>query len=181
MAKRHDPSRRPVIPIGEVLQVIHLHLEPSELPPAVRSGADVVSLIVPHVRGLHREAFFAVPLNNKHQPLGIHLVSMGTTNTAPVHPRDVFLPALLAGATAIVVTHNHPSGDPTPSQDDRLVTERLRHAGELLGIELLDHLIIGRASYFSFSAEQTLSIPVDAAATPDRRTRSTFEQETFVP
>ena len=106
MAKKHDPTRQLVIPIGEVLQVIHLHLEPRDLPPAVSSGADVVSLIVPHVQGLHREAFFAVPLNNKHQPLGI-LVSMGTTNTAPVHPRDVFLPAILAGATAIVVAHNH--------------------------------------------------------------------------
>jgi DNA repair protein RadC len=156
MARSPYPCKAPPALGQGALQVIHLHLEARELPVAVASGGDVVHLVRPHCHHLHREAFFAVPVNGRHQPLGIHLVSMGTTTSAPVHPRDVFLPAVLAGATALIVAHNHPSGDPTPSTDDRLVTERLRQAGELLGIELLDHIVIGRASYFSFAAEQTI-------------------------
>ena len=149
-----------VLTPGDALQSIHLHMVRSDLPAAVHTGADVVHLLLPHLGHLHREGFFTVPLNSRHQPLGIHLVSLGTTASAPVHPRDVYLPAVLAGATTVLVAHNHPSGDPTPSADDRAVTERLRQAGELLGIELLDHLVVGRTHYFSFSAEQTLAIPV---------------------
>ena len=120
MAKKHDPTRQLVIPIGEVLQVIHLHLEPRDLPPAVSSGADVVSLIVPHVQGLHREAFFAVPLNNKHQPLGI-LVSMGTTT----QHRSIRVTCSCRRswpAPRPSSWHTTISGDPTPSHDDRRVT-----------------------------------------------------------
>lgn len=68
-----------------------------------------------------------------------------------VHPREVFGPAVALSATAIVVAHNHPSGDPTPSAEDRAVTDRLRAAGELLGIELLDHVVIGDERYYSFA------------------------------
>jgi DNA repair protein RadC len=76
-----------------------------------------------------------------------------------VHPREVFGPALRDSAAALVVAHNHPSGDPTPSADDRRVTERLREVGQLVGIELLDHLVVGADSYFSFAEERILPIP----------------------
>ena len=80
-------------------------------------------------------------------------MSIGTGNGAPVHPTQVFLPAIHLAAEAIVVAHNHPSGDPTPSVEDRTVTERLRKAGELLGVQVLDHVVIGQDRYFSFADE----------------------------
>jgi DNA repair protein RadC len=76
-----------------------------------------------------------------------------------VHPREVFGPAVALAATAIIVAHNHPSGDPTPSANDRAVTDRLRQAGELLGIPLLDHVVIGDARYYSFADEASHAMP----------------------
>jgi DNA repair protein RadC len=81
-----------------------------------------------------------------------------------VHPREVFGPALALAATAIVIAHNHPSGDPTPSAEDRRVTERLRAAGELLGIELLDHLVIGDERVYSFASEAFERLPAGGGA-----------------
>jgi DNA repair protein RadC len=76
-----------------------------------------------------------------------------------VHPREVFSPAIRDTATAVVVAHNHPSGDPTPSPEDRAVTDRLRAAGELVGIELVDHLVVGVERYYSFAEESFFVVP----------------------
>ena len=100
-----------------------------------------------------REGFLAVYLDNRHRVLAVHRVSIGTCDGVTVHPREVFGPGLQLGAQAIVVAHNHPSGDPTPSSEDRMATERLRQAGQILGVELLDHVVIGAARYFSFADE----------------------------
>lgn len=125
----------------------------------LRCGSDVASVVRETVRGSRRESFFALLLDARHRVLALRVVSTGSLEAAPVHPREVFSPAVREGAKAVVVAHNHPSGDPTPSREDRAVTERLRMAGELLGIELLDHVVVGEASYFSFAEEATLPLP----------------------
>jgi len=155
------PYRASELKPGLILQEIKLSMvcETQSLPPPITSALDLVSLIVPHTRGQHRETFFAIPLNTKHRPIGIHVVSVGTASCAIVHPREVFLPAVLTGAAALAVAHNHPSGDPCPSSEDRLVTDRLRKAGEVIGIELLDHIVVGDTSFFSFAADKTLPFP----------------------
>lgn len=126
--------------------------EHAERPYAIRHAGDVVGMLRTFLVDDPRERFAAVHLDNKHKPIAVHDAHVGTCNASPVHPREVFGPAVALAATAVIVAHNHPSGDPTPSPDDRAVTERLRAAGELLGIELLDHLVIGDERYFSFAS-----------------------------
>lgn len=96
-----------------------------------------------YFEGLDREHFAVLLLDTKFHILGINTVSIGTLDTAIVHPREVFKPAILANASAIILAHNHPSGDPTPSEDDLQLTTRLQQAGDLLGIHVLDHIILG--------------------------------------
>lgn len=90
-----------------------------------------------------QEAFYAVYLNRKNRPLGRHLITLGTANSSLVHPREVFRGAILSGASAVIVAHNHPSGDPSPSSADIQVTRSLREAARILDIDLLDHVIVG--------------------------------------
>lgn len=120
---------------------------------AVRSGRDVALVVRESVRGSRRETFFALLLDARHRILSLRIVSTGSVESTLVHPREVFSPAVREGASAVVVAHNHPSGDPTPSREDRLVTERLQEAGQLLGIELLDHVVVGEDRCFSFAEE----------------------------
>ncbi len=96
------------------------------------------------------EVFAILCLSTKHRVIAYHEVSRGTLDATLVHPREVFKAALLANAAAIILTHNHPSGDPTPSADDHQLTRRLVDAGNLIGIEVLDHVIIGDGRHFSF-------------------------------
>ena len=126
--------------------------EHAERPYALRHAGDVVGMLRAFLGDDPRERFAVVYLDTRHRPIAVHDASVGTCDSAPVHPREVFGPAVMLAAAAVVVAHNHPSGDPTPSVEDRRVTERLRAAGELLGIELLDHLVIGDASCFSFAS-----------------------------
>ena len=98
-----------------------------------------------------REHFAAVYLDAKNVPLGWRVVAIGTVSSCLVHPREVFRPAIHLGAAACFVLHNHPSGDKTPSTEDMQVTTRLFQAGELIGIRVLDHLILGGRSYYSFA------------------------------
>lgn len=94
-----------------------------------------------------REEFLLVPLDGKNRALGFHVVSVGTLTASLVHPREVFKIVLLANAAAIILVHNHPSGDPTPSAEDIAITKRLQEAGDLLGIRILDHVVIGDGRY----------------------------------
>ncbi len=100
-------------------------------------------------KALDREQFIIACLNTKNEPTNISVVSVGTLNKAIVHPREVFKTAILSNASSIMAFHNHPSGDTTPSDQDIQLTHRLVEAGELLGIKLLDHLIIGDGSFTS--------------------------------
>jgi DNA repair protein RadC len=90
-------------------------------------------------------------LDTKHRLIGVHEVSRGSLDACLMHPREVFKAAVLTNAAAIIVGHNHPSGDPTPSPDDVAICARLRNAAELLGISLLDFVIIGYGTYLSFT------------------------------
>jgi DNA repair protein RadC len=122
--------------------------------PYMATGADVASLLrqLPFADD-PREHFIAIYLDGRHRVMAVHTVSVGGPTAASVHPREVFGPALQLAASAIVMAHNHPSGDPVPSRDDKLITDRLREVGLLVGIEVLDHIIIGTNSYFSFADE----------------------------
>ncbi len=104
----------------------------------------------------HREHFALVLLNTKNHLLRIELISIGSLDSTVVHPREVFQKAIRASSSAIILVHNHPSGHPKPSHDDIQLTERLADAGELLGIKVLDHVIIGGEQFFSFSREKLL-------------------------
>src|SRR5881296_2833069 len=114
----------------------------------LRQSRDVADLMADVVAGLDREAFFIVLLDGKNRASGINLVSLGSLTAALVHPREVFKPAIAGSAAALVLVHNHPSGDPTPSEEDRLLTARLCQAGDLLGIKILDHLVIGEGGSY---------------------------------
>jgi len=89
-----------------------------------------------------REHFIALDLDSRHRAIAYSIVSIGTANQSLVHPLEVFQPAIQAGAGAVIVLHNHPSGDPTPSPEDHAVTRRLADTGELLGIRVLDHIVL---------------------------------------
>ena len=97
-------------------------------------------------------------LDQKNKMIGINTVSMGSLTASVVHPREVFKPAILSNAAALLCCHNHPSGAPQPSQEDRALTTRLVDVGKLLGINVLDHIILGdgNESYYSFADEQML-------------------------
>jgi DNA repair protein RadC len=117
----------------------------------LRSPADVARLARELVEDDAREHFVAVFLDARHRPIGCQVVSIGTASASLVHPREIYQPAVGLGACAIVLAHNHPSGDPGPSSEDRDVTKRLTEAGEVLGIKILDHVIWTRsAGYHSF-------------------------------
>ncbi len=115
----------------------------------ISSPKDAYEMIKEQLEGLDREQFIIACLNTKNEPTNITVVSVGSLNKAIVHPREVFKTAILSNAASIMAFHNHPSGDTTPSDQDIKLTHRLVEAGELLGIKLLDHLIIGDGSFTS--------------------------------
>lgn len=142
---------------------VSLVREQADRPYAVRHAGDVVGHLRAFLGDDPRERFAVVYLDTRHKAIAVHDAHVGTCDSSPVHPREVFGPAVALAATAIIVAHNHPSGDPTPSANDRAVTERLRQAGELLGIALLDHVVIGDARYYSFADEGFHAMPEGAS------------------
>ena len=123
----------------------------------LRSPADVFHHFHPRLRHARQERFFVVLLDGRHRVIRHELVSQGTLTASLVHPREVFRPALRESAAALVLVHNHPSGDPTPSREDREVTERLSRAGELLGVPVIDHVVIAERGYCSLRESGDLS------------------------
>ncbi|MGE0451666.1 MAG: DNA repair protein RadC [Vicinamibacterales bacterium] len=111
---------------------------------------DAAAYLIPAFGARPVEHFGVVLLDTKHRVLRATVVASGTLNSTVVEPRDVYREAILGGAAAVVAFHNHPSGDPTPSPDDLSLTRRLRAAGTLMGIELVDHIVLGDARYCSF-------------------------------
>ncbi len=116
----------------------------------IHSSRDVDAAMRPRLSPSEVERFIAIALDAKNRPLGEIEIARGGLSACPVSPADVFRALLREAAAGVVLVHNHPSGEPSPSTEDIVLTERLRSAGELLGVKVLDHVIIGREGYFSF-------------------------------
>lgn len=132
--------------LSTVSLVCEVHAMPA---PIQIDGPESVVAQLKKIRTAPKEHFVALMLNTRHHLLKVETISIGTLNASLVHPREVFRPALECSAAAIILAHNHPSGDPAHSEDDYRLTERLMKAGKILGIEILDHVIVARHSYLS--------------------------------
>ena len=127
------------------LAMVQLPLVRESTGQLVTSPADVYR-VCSDIANLAQESFHVLSVNAKNMLINRHLVTLGLADSAPVHPREVFRAAIgQDGASAIILAHNHPSGDPTPSAEDLKVTRQLVEAGNVLAIQVLDHVIIGRA------------------------------------
>lgn len=115
----------------------------------ISSPDDAAEIITKEIADLDREVFMVLCLNTKNQIQAIHQCHIGSINASIAHPREIFKSAILNNSASLIVGHNHPSGDPTPSNEDIQVTRRLKEAGNLLGIELLDSLIVGPTKFIS--------------------------------
>ena len=127
----------------------------------VDSPEIVCQLMAQDLRALSRESLRVLLLDTKYQLLRIEEISLGSLNESIAHPREIFRPAMIHSAYAMILVHNHPSGDPTPSSADKKLTQRIVEVGKLLGVELADHIIIGnfladKDSYFSFKEEELI-------------------------
>jgi DNA repair protein RadC len=119
----------------------------------MRGPADVFARMGPRLRDAGQEEFHALLLNSRHRVLREVLVTRGILDSALIHPREVFRAAVGEGAAGVILVHNHPSGDPTPSAEDRAVTRQLAEAGRAVGIPVLDHVVVGRGAYTSLADE----------------------------
>lgn len=119
------------------------------MPVIIRSPQDAAEILTEQLRYLQKEHFVCLFLNTKNHVIGQETLSMGSLNASIVHPREVFRAAIKCSSASIICAHNHPSGDPTPSPEDISLTSRLLKAGEIVGIEVLDHLIIGDNGFVS--------------------------------
>lgn len=122
----------------------------------INSPEDIVQFARPEFRGIKKETFRIILLNSGHKMIHDVTISQGTLNASVVHPREVFKAAVDHLAAGIILLHNHPSGEPLPSEEDRKVTSQLVQAGDLIGIPILDHIIIAGHHYFSFAKEGLL-------------------------
>jgi len=122
-------------------------------PAQIKSPGDAAQMVMESLRCLDREHFWSLLLNTKNRVITIDKVSVGTLNASNVHPRELFRTAIKKSAAAVILIHNHPSGDATPSKDDLEITRRLCDAGRIIGIEVLDHIIIGDNRFTSIKTE----------------------------
>jgi DNA repair protein RadC len=123
--------------------------------PLVR-GPETIFELTADIRRSNREHFVGFYLNSRNQVLRREIISIGSLNASIVHPREVFIPALAVSAASLILAHNHPSGDPSPSEEDLAITRRITESGRLLGIELLDHVVVARDAYTSFKERRLL-------------------------
>ncbi|REJ19002.1 MAG: hypothetical protein C6W59_04625 [Paenibacillaceae bacterium] len=121
--------------------------------PAIRKPEDAAKLVMEDLRSELKEHFVCLFLNTKNQVLARETLSVGTLNASLVHPREVFRAAIKRGSASIICLHNHPSGDPTPSPEDIALTRRLQEAGALIGIDVLDHIVIGDGRFISLKEQ----------------------------
>lgn len=116
----------------------------------INSAGEAYEVVKPLIGQADREYFLVLCLDTRNKINAVNVVSVGTVNVSPIHPREVFKAAILANATSVILAHNHPSGDPEPSPEDIQVTGQLVQVGKILGIEVLDHIIVGDEGYFTF-------------------------------
>ena len=119
----------------------------------VKTPEDVVALVRSRLKGKKKEYFLALLLDTRNQLIRVAEISVGSLDSSIVHPREVFKEAVAASAASAIFAHNHPSGDPEASEDDLNLTKRLAEAGEIMGIDVLDHVIIGEEKYLSLKRE----------------------------
>lgn len=119
----------------------------------IRSPRDAADLLMEQMRYLKKEHFVCLFLNTKNHIIAQETLSMGSLNASIVHPREVFRAAIKCSSASVVCAHNHPSGDPTPSPEDIQITERLCEAGEIVGIDVLDHIVIGDGDFVSLKEQ----------------------------
>lgn len=124
----------------------------------IKNSEDIVSILYPELEGLKQEHFITVLLNSQSEIIKIQTVSIGILNALVIHPREVFHQAIRESANSIIIAHNHPSGDPLPSPEDKEVTKQLIRVGKLMQIPVVDHIIIGRNHYFSFKDKSKFPI-----------------------
>ena len=117
---------------------------------SIRSSKDAVNILAPEMEALDKEHFIILLLDTRHNLIKKERIFIGTLDNSVIHPREIFKPAIIESSSAIIIAHNHPSGDPSPSDDDIDITKKLKQAGKLVGIEILDHVIIGKGSSYSF-------------------------------
>lgn len=134
------------IPVYRIALVKEETLRQTEQP-QMDSSANVAKILHEYLDGSDREHFVVLLLNCKNKVIGINTVSTGSLTSSLAHPREVFKAAILGNAAAVILGHNHPSGDPTPSSDDVNLTKRLCECGELLGIKVLDHIVLGESAF----------------------------------
>ena len=123
--------------------------------PTINNAKDAVAQLA-DLRDLKKEHFVALYINARNKLIHRDLVSVGTLNANLVHPREVFEPAIARSSVQVIVAHNHPSGDPEPSEDDLVITKKLVDGGKLLGIEVIDHIIITKTGYLSFKDKKLI-------------------------
>jgi len=150
---------------GEIARRLEPQAQPGRT--VIDSWESAAAVVVPKLSGKTREHFLSLLLNNRYQLIRVSTIAIGSLSATLVHPRELFKDAISASAAAVILAHNHPSGDPTPSDEDLALTGRLVSAGELLGIEVVDHVIVGGARAISLRATGRL----DANAPRLRRTR----------
>lgn len=135
---------------GYKLQEAEVTLKVSERPTIKVTNPDDIYIAYKDLENELKEKFFVIHLNTKKEVICFELVHIGGMSSALVDPRCIFRTALLVGAVSIILLHNHPSGDVTPSNEDKAITELLKNAGKLLQIAVVDHVIVGKDKYFSF-------------------------------
>lgn len=140
-------SPRGCLRLGALLGAVQLMLRPSPPTTALRGPQDVLDFLGVDLRFSPAESFWVVHVDGRGYGLSRARVATGTVNACMVHPREVFAQAMRARAAGIIAVHNHPSGDPTPSRADRALTARLFDVGELVGIPLLDHIVVGQRGF----------------------------------
>lgn len=121
--------------------------------PPIKSPEDVVKLVKTQLKGKKKEHFLALSLDTRNHLISVQPISIGSLDTSIVHPREVFKEAISSSAASVIFVHNHPSGDPQPSEDDIKLTKRLVEVGEIIGIEVLDHIIVCDKDHLSMKAK----------------------------
>jgi len=122
----------------------------------IKKPEDVLNQVKGRLKDKKKEHFLTILLDTRNQIIGVDTVSIGSLDSSIVHPREVFKKAISASAASVIFVHNHPSGDPQPSEDDITLTKRLASVGELLGIDVLDHIIVGDPAYISMKSRELI-------------------------
>ncbi|MFL0557962.1 MULTISPECIES: RadC family protein [Paenibacillus] len=139
--------------IKSIKSLLHFMTAPQRTPKLIRTPEHVAELLRSKFAFRNQELFYCLYLNVKNRLIACKQISLGTLNAAVVHPREVFRPAILYAAASVICAHNHPSGNPTPSEEDIAVTQRLQQTGTIIGIDLLDHIIFGNNNYISLKQQ----------------------------